>query len=78
MIGPTGVARRKLRGASPGLAGCIRQVEAFEIHRGRLRRAATSNPWCAILVETSIDMVREEKLDEVAAPGRNKRRRALF
>ncbi len=78
MIGPTGVGKTEIARRLARLAGCpFVKVEASKYTEvGYVGRDVES--MVRDLVETSIDMVREEKLDEVAeraeqAAGRNRR-----
>src|ERR1017187_207522 len=66
MIGPTGVGKTEIARRLAGLAGCpFVKVEASKYTEvGYVGRDVES--MVRDLVETSIDMIREEKLDEVA------------
>src|SRR4029077_6639114 len=68
MIGPTGVGKTEIARRLARLAGCpFIKVEASKYTEvGYVGRDVES--MVRDLVETSIDMIREEKLDEVADP----------
>ena len=76
MIGPTGVGKTEIARRLARLAGCpFVKVEASKYTEvGYVGRDVES--MVRDLVETSIDMVREEKLDEVADRAEQVRRRA--